>query len=180
MEKNGNLVRSAPDGNNTNNMQTIWAPWRIEYLTKEKGEGCIFCEKPKEKRDRKNLILYRGKTGFIIMNRYPYANGHLMAVPYRHIKELIDIDQEERLELMNLTTKCVEILDVFKPDGFNIGMNVGKIAGAGIDDHIHFHVVPRWSGDTNFMPVIGGTKVIPEYLDESYMKLLERLKTKER
>jgi ATP adenylyltransferase len=161
-------------------MRTIWAPWRIEYLSKEKEEGCIFCKKPKEKKDRKNLILHRGKTGFIIMNRYPYSNGHLMAVPYRHIKDLTDLNDKERLELMDLTTKSVEALNVFKPDGFNIGMNLGKIAGAGIDDHIHFHIVPRWSGDTNFMPVIGDIRVIPEYLDQSYMKLLENLKAKER
>ncbi len=114
------------------------------------------------------------------MNRYPYSNGHLMAVPYRHIKEVKNLDKEERLELMNITTKCVEILDVFKPDGFNIGMNLGKIAGAGIDDHIHFHIVPRWSGDTNFMPVIGDIKLIPEYLDQSYTKLLEKLKRGEK
>jgi ATP adenylyltransferase len=161
-------------------MRTIWAPWRIEYLSKEKEEGCIFCTKPKEKKDRKNLILHRGKTGFIIMNRYPYSNGHLMAVPYRHIKELTALNEKERLELMDLTTKSIETLNVFKPDGFNIGMNLGKIAGAGIDDHIHFHIVPRWNGDTNFMPVIGDIRVIPEYLDQSYMKLLENLKAKER
>jgi ATP adenylyltransferase len=103
-----------------------------------------------------------------------------MAVPYRHIKDLTDLNDKERLELMDLTTKSVEALNVFKPDGFNIGMNLGKIAGAGIDDHIHFHIVPRWSGDTNFMPVIGDIRVIPEYLDQSYMKLLENLKAKER
>ncbi|MGH7800345.1 MAG: HIT family protein [Thermodesulfobacteriota bacterium] len=161
-------------------MQKIWAPWRIEYLTKEREDGCIFCEKPREKKDRRNLILYRGKTGFIIMNRYPYSNGHLMAVPYRHLRELTQLNQKERLELMNLTTRCVEILKDFKTEGFNIGMNIGKAAGAGIDDHIHFHVVPRWSGDTNFMPVIGDIKVIPEYLDQSYLKLTQQIKTTKR
>ncbi len=161
-------------------MKTIWAPWRIEYLTKEKEEGCIFCEKPEEKRDRENLILYRGETGFIIMNRYPYSNGHLMSVPYSHVKELTQLSDTERLEFMDLTIRCVEILKVFKPDGFNIGMNIGKAAGAGIDDHIHFHIVPRWSGDTNFMPIIGDIKVMPEYLDETYLKLAQQLKTKER
>ncbi len=161
-------------------MQTIWAPWRIEYLTKEREDGCIFCKKPKEKKDRRNLILYRGKSGFIIMNRYPYSNGHLMAVPYRHIRELTQLNQKERLELMNLTTRCVEILKDFKTEGFNIGMNIGKAAGAGIDDHVHFHVVPRWSGDTNFMPVIGNIKVIPEYLDQSYFKLTQQIKTTKR
>lgn len=158
-------------------MKTIWAPWRIEYLTREKDAGCIFCEKPKENRDRENLIIYRDETGFIIMNRYPYSNGHLMAVPYRHTREIGELSDRERLEIMNLTVKCVEILKVFKPDGFNIGMNLGRVAGAGIDDHIHFHIVPRWSGDTNFMPIIGDIKVMPEYLDETYLKLIEKLKT---
>lgn len=111
------------------------------------------------------------------MNRYPYSNGHLMAVPYRHIRELGELSDREGLEIMNLTVKCVEILRVFRPDGFNIGMNLGRFAGAGIDDHIHFHIVPRWSGDTNFMPVIGDIKVMPEYLDETYLKLIEKLKT---
>ncbi len=158
-------------------MKTIWAPWRIEYLMSEKNAECIFCEKPKENKDRENLIVYRGETGFIIMNRYPYSNGHLMAVPYRHTREFEELSDRERLELMNLVVKCLEILKVFKPDGFNIGMNLGRAAGAGIDDHIHFHVVPRWSGDTNFMPVIGDIKVMPEYLDDTYLQLTEQLKT---
>lgn len=159
-------------------MKTIWAPWRIEYLTEEKEAGCIFCKKPKENKDRENLIIYRGETGFIIMNRYPYSNGHLMAVPYRHIRKLRELNDRERSELMNLVIKCVGILEVFKPDGFNIGMNLGRAAGAGIDDHIHFHIVPRWSGDTNFMPVIGDIKVMPEYLDKTYLKLIEQMKLK--
>jgi ATP adenylyltransferase len=157
-------------------MKTIWAPWRIEYLTREKEGGCIFCEKPKENRDRENLIIYRGETGFIIMNRYPYSNGHLMAVPYRHTGELGELIDRERSELMNFVVKCIKILNAFKPNGFNIGMNLGRAAGAGIDDHIHFHIVPRWSGDTNFMPVIGDIKVMPEYLDETYLKLIQQLK----
>jgi ATP adenylyltransferase len=158
-------------------MKTIWAPWRIEYLTREKEAECIFCEKPKENRDRENLIIYRGETGFIIMNRYPYSNGHLMAVPYRHTRELGELSDRERSELMNFVVECIEILNAFKPNGFNIGMNLGRAAGAGIDDHIHFHIVPRWSGDTNFMPVIGDIKVMPEYLDETYLKLIQQLKT---
>jgi ATP adenylyltransferase len=159
-------------------MKTIWAPWRIDYVTKEKEDVCIFCEKPKEKDDRKNLILYRGESGFIILNRYPYSNGHLMSVPYRHTSELSELSDSERLELMNLTIMCVELLRVIKPDGFNIGMNLGRVAGAGIDDHLHFHVVPRWNGDTNFMPVIGDLKVMPEYLDQTYLRLTQELKIK--
>ncbi len=157
-------------------MKTLWAPWRLEYITGGKKEGCIFCDKPKEGNDKKNLILYKGETSFIIMNRYPYSNGHLMAVPYRHINNMSELDHKERLELMNLTTKCIEILKVMNPDGFNIGMNLGTAGGAGIDDHLHFHIVPRWNGDTNFMPLIADVKVMPEYLEDTYETLSEQLK----
>jgi ATP adenylyltransferase len=157
-------------------MKAIWAPWRIEYITKEGGEGCIFCEKPTEEKDRENLILYRGSTCFIMMNRYPYSNGHLMVVPYRHINNFSDLNEGERLDLINITILGKEALSITNADGFNVGMNLGKIAGAGIEDHIHFHIVPRWNGDTNFMPVIGDTKVIPEYLDQTYLKLFEEFK----
>ena len=157
-------------------MKPVWAPWRIEYITKEREKGCIFCDKPKEKKDRKNLILYRGGAGFIIMNRFPYSNGHIMIVPFRHMSNLSNLNESERLDLMNLSIMGTQALEVLKPDGFNIGMNLGRIAGAGIDDHIHFHVVPRWNGDTNFMPVIADIKVIPEYLDQTYLRLFEELK----
>ena len=157
-------------------MKTLWAPWRIEYITGEKEEGCIFCDKPKEGNDRKNLILFKGETSFIIMNRYPYSNGHLMAVPYRHTNNMSELNEKERLELMNLTTKCIEVLKVMKPDGFNVGMNLGTAGGAGIDDHLHFHVVPRWNGDTNFMPLIADVKVMPEYLQDTYATLIEEIK----
>ena len=149
-------------------MKTLWAPWRIEYITGEKEKGCIFCNKPLEGKDNKNLILYKGETSFIIMNRYPYSNGHLMVVPYKHTNSMSELNDSERLELMNLTTKCIEILDIMKADGFNVGMNLGTAGGAGIDDHLHFHIVPRWNGDTNFMPLIGDVKVMPEYLEETY------------
>jgi len=157
-------------------MDVIWAPWRIEYIKREKEKECIFCRGAREERDRENLILLRGTTSFIIMNRYPYSNGHLMIVPYRHVKELGELLCVENLELMNLITKSIEILRAdLTPDGFNIGVNLGRAAGAGIDDHLHFHIVPRWSGDTNFMPVIADVKVIPEYLDETYRKLVKHL-----
>ena len=161
-------------------MKVLWAPWRIKYITGDKEEGCIFCKKPKEGNDKDNLILYTGETSFIIMNRYPYSNGHLMTVPYKHTNNFSDLTQEERLELMNLTAKCVDILQVIKPEGFNIGMNLGKTGGAGIDDHLHFHIVPRWSGDNNFMPVIGDIRVMPEYLEDTYETLKEHLKSLER
>lgn len=157
-------------------MKTLWAPWRIEYITGDKEKGCIFCDKPKEGNDKKNLILYKGETSFIIMNRYPYSNGHLMAVPYKHTNNMSDLNDSEKLELMNLTTKCIEILDIMNPDGFNVGMNLGTAGGAGIDDHLHFHIVPRWSGDTNFMPLIGDVKVMPEYLEDTYKTLSQQIK----
>jgi len=157
-------------------MKTLWAPWRIEYITGEKDKGCIFCDKPCEGNDKENLILFKGKNSFIIMNRYPYSNGHLMVVPYKHTSNMSELDDNERLELMNLTTKCIEILSIMKPDGFNIGMNLGTAGGAGIDDHLHFHIVPRWNGDTNFMPLIADVKIIPEYLHDTYKTLSEQIK----
>jgi len=161
-------------------MKVLWAPWRIKYITGDKEEGCIFCKKPKEGNDKENLILYTGETSFIIMNRYPYSNGHLMTVPYKHTNSFSDLTQDERLDLMNLTAKCLDILQVIKPEGFNIGMNLGRTGGAGIDDHLHFHIVPRWSGDNNFMPVIGDVRVMPEYLEETYETLSKHLKSLER
>ncbi len=150
-------------------MKKLWAPWRIEYILQPKPGGCIFCDKPKEKNDRDNLILYRGKTCFVIMNFYPYNNGHLMVVPYRHIPELAALTEDEQAEMMKLLTDSSEILKkVLNAEGLNIGMNLGRIAGAGIDDHIHFHIVPRWNGDTNFMPVTGNTRVISQGLYESW------------
>ena len=157
-------------------MKTIWAPWRLEYILSEKGAGCIFCKKPLEKQDRENLILHRGRSHFIIMNAYPYNNGHLMIVPNRHTSTLSGWSDDERLELMELLDLSIELLKrTMNPDGFNIGINMGKSAGAGIDDHIHLHVVPRWSGDTNFMPVLGETRVIPEHIMETYDKLVTAL-----
>ncbi|NIP37716.1 MAG: HIT domain-containing protein [Candidatus Dadabacteria bacterium] len=158
-------------------MKVLWAPWRIEYITKEKESGCVFCDTHADDNDKNNLILFRGKTCFIILNRYPYTNGHLMAVPYKHTNELNDLSAAERTELLDLTIKCKNILGIMKPNGFNIGMNLGKVAGAGIDDHLHFHVVPRWDGDTNFMPVFGSIRVMPEYLEDTYDKLKEQLES---
>ena len=156
-------------------MKQIWAPWRIEYIQMEKPEGCILCDKPKEKYDVANYILYRGEKNFIIMNSYPYNPGHLMIAPYRHVANLEELTDEERCEHFEMVSRSVKILrEVFNPAGFNIGMNLGKIAGAGIDDHIHTHIVPRWQGDTNFMPVIADLRVVPEALAETYEKLKRR------
>jgi ATP adenylyltransferase len=153
----------------------LWAPWRMEYIegidNKDTG-GCIFCDKPNEDTDRENLILYRGTTCFIIMNRFPYNNGHLLIVPYHHTSELGTLDSAARLELFDLSDLAVRaIRNTMRPDGFNLGANLGRTAGAGIADHIHLHLVPRWNGDTNFMPVIGSTKVISESLESTYDKL---------
>lgn len=150
-------------------MEYLWAPWRMEYILTPKPEGCIFCTKPKEKDDRSNLILHRGASCFVIMNYYPYNNGHLMVVPYRHLSRLEELSVEEQQEMMFLLTKCCSVLTRgMKPHGMNIGMNLGKTAGAGIDDHLHFHIVPRWEGDTNYMPITGHTKVLPQGLYETW------------
>jgi len=153
-------------------MKEIWAPWRIEYIQMEKPEGCILCDKPKQKDDVANYILYRGSKNFVIMNSYPYNPGHLMVAPYRHVANLEELTDEERHEHFSMVSRGVELLkEIFNPTGFNIGMNISRVAGAGIDDHIHTHIVPRWQGDTNFMPVIADVRVVPEALAETYDKL---------
>jgi len=153
-------------------MEKLWAPWRMEYILQEKPSGCIFCDKPKQDRDRESLILHRGAGCFVIMNFYPYNNGHLMIVPYRHIADLAALTAAEQSEMMTLLGRCTTILtQQMRPHGFNIGMNLGRTAGAGIDDHLHFHIVPRWNGDTNFMPVTGHTKVLSQGLQESWDSL---------
>ncbi|OQX87232.1 HIT family hydrolase [candidate division KSB1 bacterium 4484_87] len=155
-------------------MEKLWAPWRIEYIEmpKEDNSECIFCDKPSQNEDEKNLILYRGKTCFVIFNRYPYNNGHLMVVPFKHTNDLNALTDEEKLELMDLLIVSQRALsEIMAPQGFNIGMNLGQVAGAGVKDHLHFHIVPRWNGDTNFMPVLGETKVISEGLEQTYRKL---------
>lgn len=158
-------------------MDKLWAPWRIEYILQPKIEGCVFCIKPAEDKDVENFILYRGEFCFIIMNLYPYNNGHLMTIPYRHISDLAELNDAENMEMMELVNKCVKVLkSTMLPHGFNIGMNLGEVAGAGIKDHLHFHIVPRWSGDTNFMPVCGHTKVVSEGLKETWLKLVSEFK----
>ncbi len=155
-----------------NDMKQIWAPWRMEYIQEEKAGGCILCEKPGQDNDAANYILYRGDKNFIIMNRYPYNTGHLMIVPYRHIASLEELTDEERHEHFDIVSRSIRVLrQVLSPDGFNLGINIGKVAGAGIEDHVHTHIVPRWQGDTNFMPVISDIKVVPEALAETYKKL---------
>jgi ATP adenylyltransferase len=159
-------------------MEQIWAPWRIKYIQTAKAgvEGCILCDKPKENNDEENYILYRGEKNFIILNSYPYNPGHLMVAPYRHVASLEELTKEEIHEHFEIVSRSVKVLgQVFKPSGFNVGINLGKVAGAGIDDHIHTHIVPRWQGDTNFMPVVSDVRIVPEALAETYDKLKGKL-----
>lgn len=157
-------------------MELLWAPWRLAYITSAPDEGCIFCVKPGEGRDRENLIVYRGAHAYLILNRFPYNAGHLLAVPYRHVATLRELSAEEIVDLIRVVDRGVQALtDRYRPDGFNIGINMGRAAGGGIPDHLHIHVVPRWVGDTNFMPVLSEVKVIPEHLDATCRQLSEAL-----
>jgi ATP adenylyltransferase len=154
-------------------MERLWAPWRLDYITQEKPLGCIFCEKPLLGDDRAAYIVHRGTHAYVMLNAFPYNNGHLMVVPYAHLAALEDLPPETLHEMMDLTQQCSRALNlVFTPDGLNAGFNLGTAAGAGIKDHIHLHVVPRWSGDTNFMPVIADVRVIPQSLDRAYELLV--------
>lgn len=141
-------------------MDTIFAPWRMTYIRGEKPQGCVLC---RDSLRAEELIVGEGKSAFVLVNRYPYTGGHLMIVPFRHLNRIEEILPAERAELFTLVDLAVRVLrEAMNPDGFNVGMNLGKAGGAGIDDHLHIHVVPRWVGDTNFMSVIGGVRVIPE------------------
>ncbi len=152
----------------------LYSPWRLNYIIGEKEKQCIFCTKPTEEDDVCNLILYRSKLSFVIMNLYPYNNGHLMVIPNRHVAELSDLSTEEITDLFETVKLSEKILKTrYKPQGINIGLNIGKAAGAGIDEHIHVHLVPRWMGDCNFMTTVGGTRVVPEDFEQAYLKLKE-------
>ncbi len=157
-------------------MQTLWAPWRIKFIEELRSScgDCVFCELGmSEGDDRTKLILHRGEKCFVLMNKYPYNSGHLLVLPFRHVSGLCNLTKEEMTEMMSLTASCVDILgNVFSAEGFNCGMNIGKVAGAGIADHVHQHVVPRWVGDSNFLPVLGETRSIPDYLESTYDKLI--------
>lgn len=153
-------------------MKKIWAPWRIEYIRSKKGEGCIFCQKSKERRDSQNYILFRGKKNFVMLNLYPYNPGHLMVACYRHLATFEGLSDEELFEHFDLMRKCVGALKgAYKPDGFNIGINLGGVAGAGVEGHVHTHIVPRWNGDTNFTAVVSDIRVIPQALASTYNDL---------
>ncbi len=157
-------------------MKHLWAPWRIQYIKATPRDDCIFCSLPADGRDREHHILHRGSLVFVMLNRFPYTSGHLMVVPRRHVADLDALDDREALELFHLTTAATEaIRQAYGPEGFNIGVNIGRAAGAGIIDHVHLHVVPRWVGDTNFMPVLGEVKVLPEDLAATYDRLVPAL-----
>jgi len=153
-------------------MKRLWAPWRMKYILKSREKGCFLCDIIQAREDRKNLVLRRGKVCLLVLNRYPYNNGHLMVAPYRHVDTLQAMNDAERSELLALAAaSCVALKKAVHPDGFNIGINLGATAGAGLKDHLHLHIVPRWEGDTNFMPVIAGIKVIPQSLDALWRQL---------
>jgi len=157
-------------------MYRLWAPWRSQYVKGEREEGCIFCKKPQENKDEENYILLRGKTCLVMLNIFPYNNGHLMIAPYRHISSLEQMNSKESGEMMELLRRMIKVLrEALQPEGFNVGMNLGRAGGAGVVDHIHLHIVPRWVGDYNFMPLLSETKVIPEALEQTYKELKKRL-----
>lgn len=155
-------------------IKQLWAPWRMVFIKGNTSafSGCIFCELPKQNHDAENLILYKSQHSFIILNKYPYNNGHLMVIPHKHTADLNELSLPEHTDLMVHTNHCVSALkEFYKPEGFNIGMNLGASGGAGIREHLHFHIVPRWTGDTNFMPILADTKSMPQHLDESFKQL---------
>jgi ATP adenylyltransferase len=156
-------------------MERLWTPWRMEYIKSAGAQdqgGCIFCALPDKGDDEAVYILARTENAFAILNAYPYNPGHLMVAPFRHVGELEELDEAELLDSNHLLQRSIRALrETMEPQGYNLGMNLGRIAGAGLPDHLHWHVVPRWGGDTNFMPVLGETKVLPELLSETYAKL---------
>jgi len=154
-------------------MHHIWSPWRMEYIENHgKEDGCIFCRATSLPDSAENLIAFRGTHAFVIVNRFPYTSGHLMVVPFVHKATLEELDQATRAEIMELTSRCMTVLrSVYAPQAFNLGANIGEAAGAGVKEHVHFHIVPRWLGDTNFMSSLARTRVLPETLDDTYDRL---------
>ena len=148
----------------------IWAPWRLRYVSNARQQDdCVFCVKPDEGDDREALIVHRGERCYVILNLYPYTSGHLMVAPFEHVGRLQDIEAEVTAEMMDLAQQAIRKMEeVYSPEGFNLGVNQGRVAGAGVEGHIHLHVVPRWAGDNNYMPVIADTRVMPQSLEESY------------
>lgn len=157
--------------------ENLWAPWRLKYVEKPSASGNIFVELPALGQDRENYILFRGETAFVMLNAFPYTNGHLLIAPFRQTNDLPTMTDTELLEINRLVARSVKwITEVYRPDGFNIGVNLGRAAGAGIPEHIHWHVLPRWKGDTNFLTTVGDTRVMPQSLEDSYDRLLEAIR----
>jgi ATP adenylyltransferase len=160
-------------------VERIWSPWRMAYIqaAKEQGEdgGCIFCDLPAEGDDVRTMILARGELAYVIVNSFPYNPGHLMVAPFRHVGAFTSLEAAELADVDALVGRSIRALEQeMEPHGYNLGMNLGRVAGAGIPDHVHWHLVPRWNGDTNFMPVVGQTRVLPELLEETYARLRPR------
>lgn len=154
-------------------MNYLWSPWRMKYIQSNKEkDGCVFCLAAKMQDGPENLIIYRGEHSYVILNRYPYTSGHLMVVPYEHQPTIVNLNPTTRTEMMELTNECLQVLKpAYHPQGCNVGINIGSAAGAGIREHVHMHVVPRWNGDTNFMSSLGDTRVLPETLEETYWRI---------
>ncbi len=162
-------------------MEVLWAPWRMEYIksaSKNKSQ-CLFCDKLNDVKDRENLVLFRSGKNFVVMNPYPYNNGHLMVLPNIHVPTLDELDDDTLLDFMKVTRHSIDSLKkAFMPEGFNVGLNIGKVAGAGIGEHLHLHIVPRWTGDASFMTVIGEVRVVPEHIMSTYDTLYPIFNTK--
>jgi ATP adenylyltransferase len=154
-------------------MKRIFAPWRMKYIESH-SDGCVFCRVQKEADGTGNLVIARGERAFVIVNRFPYTSGHIMVVANTHLPSLEDLDEATRAEMMELVTQCIRVLrKVYRPQGFNVGANIGEVAGAGVAGHVHLHIVPRWGGDSNFMSTVAETRVLPETLEETYQRVRE-------
>jgi len=161
-------------------MKILWAPWRMKYILGKGEKNCIFCVNSRPGTEEENLILFKGRLTTVLMNKYPYNNGHLLVAPIRHVPELDDLKIEELIDLMEKIRASINFIrKEMNPDGFNVGLNLGKVAGAGVAAHLHFHIVPRWNGDTSFMTVLGQTRVIPESLEDTYKRLKPYFETLE-
>ena len=156
-------------------MNHMWSPWRMKYIENhEKEEGCVFCNAQAKADGAENLIAFRGERAFVILNLYPYTSGHLMVVPFGHVATLEDLDPATRAEMMELSSQCMVVLQkAYRPQGFNMGANIGSAAGAGVPGHVHIHIVPRWGGDTNFMSTLGDTRILPEAIEDTYRRVRE-------